>query len=72
MHDPTLGKKKAIMAVAHSILIIIYHVLNEKQAYFELGSRYFDKKEQEALKRRAIRRLEQPSYSVTLQEANVA
>jgi hypothetical protein len=67
-----LGKKKAIMAVAHSILIIIYHMLSEKQAYAELGSHYVDEKEQEAIKRRAIRRLEQLGYSVTLQEADVA
>jgi transposase len=66
-----LGKKKAIMAVAHSILIIIYHMLSEKQTYAELGSHYIDEKEQEAIKRRAIRRLEQLGYSVTLQEADV-
>jgi hypothetical protein len=67
-----LGKKKAMMAVAHSILIIIYHMLNEKQEYSELGSRYVDEKEQDAVKRRAIRRLELLGYSVTLQEADVA
>jgi transposase len=67
-----LGKKKAIIAVAHSILVIISHLLNEPQDYCELGGHYFDEKEQEALKRRAIRRLEQLGYHVILQVAQVA
>jgi transposase len=60
------------MAVAHSLVIIIYHMLKEKQVYAELRSRYVDEKEQEAAKRRAIRRLEQLGYSVTLHEAEGA
>ncbi len=62
-----VGKKKAIVALAHSILVIIYHVLKEKQSYQELGPRYFEEKEQETVKRRAIRHLEQLGYQVTLQ-----
>jgi transposase len=53
-------------------LVIIYHLLNEPQDYSELGDRYFDEKEQEALKRRAVRRLEQLGYHVILQDAQVA
>jgi transposase len=37
-----LGKLKAAIAVAHSLLIIIYHVLSDKQPYRDLGSDYFD------------------------------
>jgi transposase len=67
-----LGRKKAILAVAHSILGIIYHLLNRPHDYCELGSHYFDEKEQEALKRRSIRRLEQLGYHVILADAQLA
>ncbi len=63
-----VGKKKAIVALAHSILVIIYHILKEKQSYQELGTRYFEERQQEAIKRRAIRHLEQLGYQVTLQQ----
>jgi transposase len=33
-----IGKKKALVAVAHSILVIIYHILKEEKTYHELGS----------------------------------
>jgi hypothetical protein len=32
-----MGKKKALVAVGHSILVIIYHVLKRKERYRELG-----------------------------------
>jgi transposase len=67
-----IGKKKAIVALAHSILVIIYHVLKEKQSYRELGTRYFEERQQEATKRRAIRHLEQLGYQVTLQQTDQA
>jgi transposase len=67
-----LGKKKAMIAVAHSILVIIYHLLNRPQDYCELGSHYWNEKEQEALKRRAVRRLEQLGYQVILHDPQVA
>lgn len=38
-----MGKKKALVAVGHSILVIAYHVLNNKRTYQELGGDYFDK-----------------------------
>jgi transposase len=38
-----LGKKKAIVALAHTLLVIIYHVLLTKQPYAKLGADYFDK-----------------------------
>ncbi len=67
-----LGRKKALVAVAHRILIIIYHVLKDKQPYREYGACYAEEKEREASKRQAIRRLEQLGYQVTLEQVEVA
>jgi transposase len=36
------GDKKAIVAVAHSLLVIVYHVLRDGQAYRDLGGTYFE------------------------------
>jgi hypothetical protein len=63
-----IGKKKALIAVAHSILIIIYHLIKEKKTYQELGSTYFEDREHDAIKRRALRNLERLGYDVSLQE----
>ncbi len=63
-----IGKKKAIIAVAHSILVIIFHMLKEEKSYHELGSTYFEEREHDAIKRRALRSLERLGYDVSLQE----
>ncbi len=42
------GKKKAIMAVAHSILVIAYHLIQRHEDYHDLGGDYFDKRRPEA------------------------
>lgn len=63
-----IGKKKALIAVAHSILVIIYHILKEEKTYHELGSTYFEEREHDAVKRRALRSLERLGYDVSLQE----
>ncbi len=67
-----MGHKKAIVALAHRILIIIYHLLKQQQAYRELGPEHVDEKAAEAAKRRALRTLEQLGYDVSLQSAEVA
>jgi transposase len=61
-----LGKLKAAMAVAHSVLVIIYHVLSDKQPYRDLGVDYFDTMDKERLTRQALRRLEALGYDVSL------
>ena len=60
------GKKKALVAVAHSILVIAYHVLTRRGIYQELGGNYFDERERRAVERRLTRRLERLGYQVTL------
>jgi transposase len=63
------GIYKALIAVAHSLLVIVYHVLKTKQPYHELGPDYFDKLQQAQLERHHIQRLEQLGYIVTLAPA---
>lgn len=60
------GRKKAIVAVAHSILIIAYHLIKNEEMYQELGSNYFDRRNPEATEKRLVRRLEQLGYKVSL------
>jgi len=51
------GQKKAIVAVAHSILVIAYHLIKRKEPYRELGGDYFDKRRPEATAKRLLKRL---------------
>lgn len=67
-----LGKKKAVVAVSHSLLVIIYHVLRKKQSYADLGADYFDKLDTARLERHHVHRLEQLGYTVTLTPKEVA
>ena len=61
------GHARAAVAVAHSILIIIYHLLRDPTATFrDLGLTYFDERDRAATERRAVRRLEALGYRVTL------
>jgi transposase len=66
------GKKKAIMAVAHSILVIAYHLIDRHEDYRELGGDYFDKRRPEATAKHLIKRLEALGYTVEAQPASAA
>lgn len=62
------GKKKAAVAVAHSILVIAYHLLADDQAtYTDLGPDFFDRRNQDTLERQLIRRLEALGNKVTIE-----
>jgi transposase len=61
------GKKRAIMAVAHSILVIAYHLIQRQEPYRELGGNYFDELRPEATTKRLVKRLERLGYQVSLQ-----
>ncbi len=61
------GKSRAAVAVGHSILVILYHMLRAGTPYHDLGSRYFDERDRQAVERRLIRRLEGLGYKVTLE-----
>ena len=66
------GKKKAIMAVAHSILVIAYHLIQRKEPYRDLGADYFDKRRPEALANHLVKRLEGLGYTVSLEPQAIA
>jgi transposase len=62
------GDKKAIVAVAHSILVIAYHVLKEGRPYDDLGGDWFERRERpELLVRRLTRQLEHLGHRVILE-----
>jgi transposase len=63
-----MGKKKALVAVGHSILVIAYHVLNKKRTYQELGGDYFDKRYAEKRRTRLIKQLQSLGLKVTVEE----
>jgi transposase len=66
------GKAKAIVALAHKVLVIVYHILRTKKPYTDLGTDYFDQQDRERIERHHIRRLEQLGYAVTLAPKEVA
>ncbi len=63
------GKSRAAVAVGHSILVIIYHMLRDGTTYHDLGPDYFDERDRQALERRLVHRLEGLAYKVSLQPA---
>jgi transposase len=67
------GHKKAIVAVAHSILVIAWHLLTRNQPYTDLGADYFlERQTSEAYRNRLVRQLERMGHKVTLEPAQVA
>jgi transposase len=62
------GKKRAAVAVAHSILVISYHLLKDGTDFHDLGGDYFDRRDKDALERRLIRRLEALGNKVRLEK----
>ena len=63
------GPKKAVVALAHTLLRIVYHVLADGTAYHELGGDYHDRQHRQRLTRRAIQLLQRQGYRVTLEPA---
>jgi hypothetical protein len=64
------GHKKAVIAVAHTILRTAHHLLNRAIDYQDLGVDYFDRRHTERVKHRAIQLLERQGYTtVVLQPA---
>ena len=66
------GKKRAAVAVAHTILLIVHHLLRllnrdgELGSYRELGADFFDNRDRQGLQRRLTRRLERLGFTVTV------
>jgi transposase len=66
------GKKRALVAVAHSTLVSIYHVLQKQTVYHELGPSYLDQLQQKRLTQSLVRRLQQLGHEVTLKPKEAA
>jgi transposase len=66
------GKKKAIVAVAHSILVVTYHILKYGRSYKDLGGDHFDRIARDRIRRYHIKRLESLGYNVRLTEKEAA
>jgi len=66
------GKNRALVAVGHSILVIIYHVLARHASYSELGGDYFDHHQVAQQRQRLIRQLEALGLKVSIEELPAA
>ncbi|HJX15524.1 MAG TPA: IS110 family transposase [Candidatus Deferrimicrobiaceae bacterium] len=63
------GHKKAVRAVAHSILVITYHLLSKRVSYKDLGGDYFIRRDPQVRIRYLVRQLEQMGQRVTVESA---
>jgi transposase len=61
------GKKRGLVALGHTILVIVYHILTRREPYHDLGVAYFDQLERQRVEQRLVRRLERLGYTVSRQ-----
>jgi transposase len=61
------GAKRALVAVAHSLLAIIYALLAHQSTYTDLGPAYFDERDRHHTSKRLVARLERLGYHVNLE-----
>jgi transposase len=66
------GYKRAVVAIAHKILVSIYHMFSQNVSYNDLGDLYLDKLNTHHVTRNLVRRLERLGYSVTLTPQQMA
>lgn len=66
------GKQRALVAVGHSMLVMIYHVLARQASYQELGGDYFEKQNIERQRKLFVRRLEMLGVKVMIEELPLA
>jgi len=66
------GKKRALLAVAHSLLVVAYEMLKHKQHYRELGADFFDGINKDQVKRRLVQRLAKLGFQVTVTKTPTA
>jgi len=67
---PRRGKRRAAVAVAHSMLIAIYHLIKDGTIYQDLGPNHFDELDRQRVTHRAVSRLQALGYDVTLKEVS--
>ena len=61
------GKKRALVALGHTLLVIMYHLLKRRTTYQELGGDFLERLEPDRLTRQLVKRLERLGHKVTLQ-----
>lgn len=61
------GKKRALIAVGHAILVIAYYLLSRQELYRDLGTNYFDERDRKATENRLVRCLQGLGCEVTFQ-----
>lgn len=66
------GQKKALVAVGHTLLVVIYHVLKRGTTYQELGADFLERLEPARLTRQLVKRLEALGHKVTLEPCPAA
>ena len=60
------GKKRAAIAVGHSLLVTGYYMITRQTDYADLGANYYDERDREGAKRRAVKKLQQLGFEVQL------
>lgn len=63
------GRRRALIAVGHSILVIVYHLLKDETEYQDLGGDYFDRRDRQRTTQHLVKRLQRLGYDVTLTDA---
>lgn len=66
------GKNRATVAVAHSILTIVYHMLKANVPYRELGPDFFDQRRRNEIVKKSVHRLEALGYTVNIEQQTKA
>jgi hypothetical protein len=66
------GKKRTLVALGHTLLVIMYHVLKKGGTYRELGADFLDRLEPQGQTRRLVKRLEALGHKVILQPTDAA
>jgi transposase len=66
------GRKRALVAVGHTLLVIMYHVLKRETSYAELGPDFLDRLDPDRLTRQLVKRLEGLGHKVTLEPSQAA
>ena len=63
---PRLGAKRAAMAIAHKILVAVFHMLSRDTAFHELGAAHLDRQHKHRVTKGLVRRLGALGYDVLL------
>jgi transposase len=66
------GKKRAVVAVAHTLVVAVYYILRDGVTYHDLGADYFERQAPGVLTRALVKRLERFGYTVTLTPTHAA